>query len=140
MRNESAVGRNRGSDYFRGLGRHWKLVAVGLVIGTLAALAYLSWAPREFRAETSVLVTPTITGTPVVDRSARINLDTEARLVTSTATVAAAAERLGMAPRAARELGDRVRVGVPPNSEVLDISFTASTPEDARRGALAFAD
>jgi Mrp family chromosome partitioning ATPase len=140
MRNESAVGRDRGSDYFRGLGRHWKLVAVGLVIGTLAALAYTEWAPQEFRAETSVLVTPTITGTPVVDRSARINLDTEARLVTSTATVASAAERLGIAPGAARELGDRVRVGVPPNSEVLDISFTASTPEDARRGSLAFAE
>src|SRR3712207_9152706 len=100
MRNESAVGRNRGSDYFRGLGRHWQLVAAGLVLGTLAALVYLQWAPQEYRAETSVLVTPTITGTAVVDRSSRINLDTEARLVTSTATVASAAERLGKIGRA----------------------------------------
>src|SRR3712207_1985822 len=102
MRNESAVGRHRGSDYFRGLGRHWQRVALGLVIGTLAALAYLQWAAREYRAETSVLVTPTITGTAVVDRSAVINLDTEARLVTSTAAVASAAERLGIAAGAAR--------------------------------------
>jgi Mrp family chromosome partitioning ATPase/capsular polysaccharide biosynthesis protein len=117
--------------------RQWLAVLLCLVLGLLAALAWLEWAPKEFRASTSVLVLPT-------DRNATnnndgINLDTEAQLVTSTDTAVAAAEILDEPSSQAQELAEQVAISVPPNSDILDITFTGSSAAEARAGSAAFA-
>jgi Mrp family chromosome partitioning ATPase len=126
-------------DYIELLRRQWLAVLVCLVLSIGLAVAYLQLAPREYRSQTSVLVTET-TPTAGTDRTVTINLDTEAQLVTATQTVAAAAAELDIPEDEAGRLTGQVAVSVPPNTEILDIAFTGSTAAEAQRGSLAFAE
>ena len=126
-------------DYFVLLRRQWVSILVCLLLGLAAAGAYLALAPREYSAKTSVLVTETIAGPSEAARVEGINLDTEAQLVTSTGTVTAALEN-GAPSRSVDDLAGRVSVSVPPNTEILDIAFTAPTAAEAQAGSLAFAE
>ena len=90
MQNGSGANAARLGDYFVLLRRQWLIILICLLLGIGAALAYLAWAPKEYRSTTSVLVTQMETDSSS-ERSATINLDTEAQLVTSTETVARAA-------------------------------------------------
>ncbi len=136
MQNESGANTERLSDYFLLLRRQWLIVLLCLALGIGAALAYLQLAPKEYRSTTSVLVTEMQTDSSST-RGSTINLDTEAQLVTSTQTVARAAEALGIS---AGEISDRVGVSVPPNTEILDISYVGPTAAQAKNGSRAFAD
>jgi Mrp family chromosome partitioning ATPase/capsular polysaccharide biosynthesis protein len=129
-------------DYLVLLRRRWLIVLFGLLVGLGGAIAYLNLAAKEYTSQTSVLVTSmTVGGSDVLGgRSEEINLDTEAQLVTATDTVRAAADKLGLPASSAGDIADRVRVSVPPNTEILDISYVAGTAADARRGSLAFAE
>jgi Mrp family chromosome partitioning ATPase/capsular polysaccharide biosynthesis protein len=129
-------------DYFVLLRRRWLIVLFGLLVGLGGAIAYLNLAAKEYTSQTSVLVTSmTVGGSDVLGgRAEEINLDTEAQLVTATDTVRAAADKLGLPADRAGDIADRVRVSVPPNTEILDISYVAGTAADARRGSLAFAE
>jgi Mrp family chromosome partitioning ATPase/capsular polysaccharide biosynthesis protein len=137
MQNDNGAHTVRMGDYFVLLRRQWLVLLLCLALGIGAAVAYLQWAPKEYRSVASVLVTDSEPTSG--DRNSTINLDTEAQLVTATETVAAAAEELGE-PGDAREVADHVGVSVPPNTEILDIAFTDDTAAGAQRGALAFAD
>jgi Mrp family chromosome partitioning ATPase/capsular polysaccharide biosynthesis protein len=127
-------------DYVRMLRRHWLVVLLCLVLGVGGALAYLHWAPKKYQATTAVLVAPTPDGSNNAPRASDINLDTEAQLVTSTETVSAAADALHLSGPATARLVNSVAVSVPPNTQILDITFTGSTPDAARTGSLAFAN
>jgi Mrp family chromosome partitioning ATPase len=134
------AGNVMGSPDYKGLlRRQWLPVLLCLALGIGAAVAYLAWAPREYRAETSVLVTATSTATNTPARNAPINLETEAQLVTSTETVAAAAELLEAPAGDVDSLASQVDVSVPPSSEILAIAFTGDSPEAAQQGSRAFA-
>jgi Mrp family chromosome partitioning ATPase/capsular polysaccharide biosynthesis protein len=127
-------------DYARMLRRHWLVVLLCLVLGLGGALAYLHWAPKKYQATTGVLVTATPDGSAnAAPRASDINLDTEAQLVTATDTLGAAASALHLSPAAASTLANSVAVSVPPNTQILDITYTASTPDAAHAGSLAFA-
>jgi uncharacterized protein involved in exopolysaccharide biosynthesis/Mrp family chromosome partitioning ATPase len=129
------------ADYLVLLRRQWRVVVVGVVVGILVASAYLLVAPRQYTSATSVLVTAsTTTATTAANRAAEINLDTEAQLVTSTDTVSDAAVLLGLPAEEVTELADRVMVTVPPNTDILTISFVAPTATEAQAGARAFAE
>ena len=79
MVNESAESALRLSDHLQVLRRQWLAVLVCLLIGVGAALAYLYWAPKQFEATTSVLVTPTgDSSSSVADKNNAINMDTGA--------------------------------------------------------------
>jgi uncharacterized protein involved in exopolysaccharide biosynthesis/Mrp family chromosome partitioning ATPase len=129
------------SDYFLLLRRQWVPLLLFLALGLGAAGAYLHTASPEYVARTAVLVSSTTAGVPdSVNRgSGAVNLDTEAQLVTSTEIVAAAAERMEgeVAPG---ELVERVRISVPPNTEILEISYVGGSPQEAQAGSLAFAE
>jgi capsular polysaccharide biosynthesis protein/Mrp family chromosome partitioning ATPase len=127
------------SDYFLLLRRQWGVVVAGVLVGAVLAAGYLSVAPREYTSATAVLVTASTGRTTGDDRAAEINLDTEAQLVFSTETVAAAAELLGEPVEDTSALSDRLTVTVPPNTEILTISFVGPTAEQAQAGARAFA-
>jgi len=130
------------SDYAVLLLRHWLAVLGGLVLGLGLAVGYLMTADTEYTARTSLLVTPITTAVQEIpgQRSAtEINLDTEAQLVTSAETAAAAAAALGLTDDEAAGLAAGVSVTVPPNSEILDIAVNSETAEHARRGAQAVA-
>ena len=139
MPSNSAAGAVRLSDYLILIRRQWLVVLVGVLLGTALAAGYLAVAPEKFTARTSVLVTvPTPDTGTNAPRAAEINLDTEAQLLRSTDTVTAAAELLELPTDERGGLADRVTVTVPPNTEILTISYVGPTAREARDGAAAF--
>ncbi|MFL6128108.1 MAG: Wzz/FepE/Etk N-terminal domain-containing protein [Mycobacteriales bacterium] len=130
------------ADFGAMLRRRWWVVLAGVIIGVLLALEIIALSSKTYQSTASVLVTSTGVGAEDVAggrTSGEINLDTEAQLLTSTA-VSTGAQKLLRSAEDPRDLADRVMASVPPNTSVLDISFSAPTPEDAQRGAQAFAD
>jgi Mrp family chromosome partitioning ATPase/capsular polysaccharide biosynthesis protein len=126
-------------DYLQLLRRQWATVALGLILGLGSAVAWMSAGQPEYVSRASVLVTPVaVPGSPG-PQARRTNLDTEAQIVTSGETAAAVAERMGLPDGDAADLAEDVSVSVPPNSEVLTISFRAGTAATAQRGAEEFA-
>lgn len=101
--------------------------ALGWAIGALVAPAY--------SAHTRVLVTQ-ITGLTQVSGQRTVdpglNLDTEAQLVTSNSVAQPVGDQLGLASWQVRR---KTAVTVPPNSAVLLITYTDSTPARAVTGA-----
>jgi Mrp family chromosome partitioning ATPase len=127
-------------DYLGLVRRRWLSILVGILLGVALTLAYLAVAPRSYTARTSVLVMGTPgDGATASGNRGTINLDTEAQLVTSTGTLSAVAATLHLSGDQAAALPEHVTVTVPPNTEILDISYVASTPVTAQQGSLAFA-
>lgn len=129
------------SDYAALLRRQWWVVVLGVVLGIAVGIGYTYGAATQYTSSTSVLVTATGVDdqqAPATKANATINLDTEAQLVTSTEIAAAAAQAIGYQGNPA-ELARHVSVTVPPNTEILDIGYTAATADAAQAGAQAFA-
>lgn len=130
------------ADYSALARRHWWVLSLGIVVGLALAILYLQVAPKEYTSTASVLVTPTGAEQATNATNGRtddvINLDTEAQLVRS-AVVAGAVQKQLSSPLPLQEIVERVQVTVPPNTSVLDITYTAASPGGAQRGARAFA-
>lgn len=129
------------SDSLGVLRHYWWLLVLGTVLGLGAGGAWWQLQDPIWESTTSVLVHPAGHDTNVIGgrTQGQVNLDTEAQLVRSTATATGAADHLGGAT-APDELARQVTVEVPPNTSVLQITFTAATPEQARAGSAAFAE
>jgi succinoglycan biosynthesis transport protein ExoP len=130
-----------GSPFIPLLGRHRLLTGVLMLVGVLGGAAIHTIMPPQYTATAQVLVT----ATGVQDQPNQLgprqrenlNLDTEAQIAQSTVVTAKAAEKMGT--RDIEELRRHVTITVPPNSAILSISFTDSSPEMAAAGAQAFA-
>ncbi|HEX5017586.1 MAG TPA: Wzz/FepE/Etk N-terminal domain-containing protein [Actinomycetes bacterium] len=129
-------------EYSGAFRRRWWVVALGAVLGLALAAVYLLLAPKTYIATASVQVEPLggSADNAVVDArtNSGVNLDTEAQLVKSQA-VSSEAKVLLQSPEIVGQLVQHVTVEVPPNTNVLRISFAADTPEEARDGASAYA-
>lgn len=129
-------------DYGVLLRRQWWVFLLAVLLGVLAAGTYTYTSPKTYTSVTDVLVTATGVDNSSVSANGRtrteINLDTEAQLLKSTAVVALARDQLGLSI-SLDALGDRVSVSVPPNTEVLTISYRGDSPQAAQEGAAAFA-
>lgn len=128
-------------DYFVLMRRRWRNILLGILLGVVLTVGYLAFAPRSYTMSTFVLVagTPGDNATATNSRGP-INLDTEAKLVTSTQTLSAVAQSLRLSSDEAASLADHVTVSVPPNTEILGITYVAPTAVGAQRGSLAFAE
>jgi capsular polysaccharide biosynthesis protein len=127
------------SDYGARILRRWWITALCVVLGLVAALAYASYNGKEYNSTSLVLVTPTdALQAASAGRGGSINLDTEAQIVRSVG-VANASKTLMRSSETSAKLLHAVAVTVPPNSQVLAITYTASTPRGAQGGSHAFA-
>ncbi len=129
------------SDYGHSLRRRWPWLVIGALLGAVLGLGYLHVAPKTYTATSDVLVQSASTDTSTAGartNGSTVNLDTEAQLVTST-VVATQAQALLNSSRTPEQLAGDVVVSVPANTAVLDIKFSASSPDAARAGAEAFA-
>jgi succinoglycan biosynthesis transport protein ExoP len=129
-------------EFTSALRRRWWVVGLGAVLGLALASSYLLVAPKTYIATAAVLVQP-VGGTSdnVVDGArtiSDINLDTEAQLVRSQ-VVSGQAKVILATAELPGQLMQRVAVTVPPNTNVLRISYSANNAEEARDGAAAFA-
>lgn len=129
------------ADYLGVLRRRWWLIVGLLAVGLLAAAAYYETAPRTYTATASVYVTATGAGSNQVQNgrtNGTVNMDNEAQLVQSY-TVAAIAVRNLRSTLSPSLLVKNVSVTVPPNSQVLQISCSASSAAGSATCARAFA-
>ena len=132
------------ADYLGVLGRRWRIVVAVTVACLLGALAYVVAAPKSYTTATLVYVAPLglNDGNQVAASrtgDSKVNLDTEAQLVTSgtVATMAAHLLRTNYPPG---KLASLINITVPANSELLSIACTDSTAAGASDCANAFAD
>jgi capsular polysaccharide biosynthesis protein len=128
--------------YVRVVRRGWRPILAGLLIGLVAGAALFVAAPRTYAATASVLVTDTgATQTSAVGErttGGNVNLDTEAQLLKSADVIDRVLSATGDT-FSASSIANHVTVQVPANTTVLDITFSASSPERAQAGADAFA-
>jgi capsular polysaccharide biosynthesis protein len=130
--------------YMRPLRRHKALIAVCVLVGTaLGVLGANSIAPR-YASTSKVLVLADITdegsGNQVNGRtSGLVNLDTEAQIAKSD-QVGTIVKQILNSPTSPATLTSRVSVKVPPNSTVMNLTYTARSAAAARAGAAAFAN
>nr|WP_228500768.1 hypothetical protein [Nocardioides agariphilus] len=112
---------------------HWWLIALATLVCVGVAGLVAVTRPSSYAATAEVVVSPEDTGsTPL-----RPDMGTERAIARSGLVAARASEALGIATQQATEA---VTVTVVVESSVLRISFAATTPDGAVRGAGAFAD
>jgi capsular exopolysaccharide synthesis family protein len=127
-------------DYLTALRRQWPL----LVLVTLLAVGVAAvWSFRQtpvYQATASVLVNPLRTSpTPPAARLDQlINMTNEKQLALSAA-VAEGAGKILRSSATPDELLEHVSAEVPADSQVLKISYRDTAPQNAQRGAGAFA-
>lgn len=141
-------GRARGTgtyqvaDYVAIFRRGWWLLVVCAVLGMTLALLASRMAGPKYRSSTLIQVTPTgapdNTSVANARTSGSVNLDNEAQLLRSNAVASRAAELLGQGVTPGAAVA-RVSVTVPPNSQILTLTYTAASSLRAQQGAGAFA-
>ncbi|WP_285730035.1 Wzz/FepE/Etk N-terminal domain-containing protein [Nocardiopsis sp. ATB16-24] len=133
-------------EYTALLRRRLRLIGAGVIGGLVLGAAMVVVLPTTYTSVTAVQVQPTGMDEFTGERSGRlsgdVNLDTEAQILISDQVSSVVAESLpGEVPAPTTDdLRERVEVNVPPNSNVLEIGFSASTPEAAQAGARSYAD
>jgi Mrp family chromosome partitioning ATPase/capsular polysaccharide biosynthesis protein len=87
-----------------------------------------------------VVVRPILSGPFDQSRIEDVGADTEAKVLDSTVVAELAAKKLHQSPAAAPTLLQHLTVDNPIGTLVLNITYTADSPEAAQKGAQAFAD
>lgn len=123
--------------YLGWLRRRWWILLLAAILGTAGGLGVTHLQHARYTSTTSLLVRPLETGGDN-QTAAKVNLDTEAQVVRSL-VVAERARGLMKVGTSADDLVEWATVTVPPNSQVLEVSYEADTPEQARNGSHAFA-
>ncbi|MCP9950292.1 hypothetical protein LUX33_19040 [Actinomadura madurae] len=116
--------------------RYTAALIVLAVLGTGAGVALEIAVPPPFKATATVLVSP-LEGNPYSPEGRGddlVNLQTEAQLVSTDSVAKIVEKKLG------REAEGDIAVSVPPNTQVLNLTYTAGSSGQARSGAQAFAD
>lgn len=116
----------------RYLGALIGLAVLGTVLGVVLEMA----VPPPFKATATVLVSP-LEGNPYSPEGRGddlVNLQTEAQLVATDSVAKIVQKKLG------HEAEGDIGVTVPPNTQVLNLTYTAGSSGNARAGAQAFAD
>ncbi|RKS72072.1 Mrp family chromosome partitioning ATPase [Actinomadura pelletieri DSM 43383] len=111
------------------------LIVLG-VLGAGAGIVLEIAVPPPYKATATVLVSP-LEGNPYSPEGRGddlVNLQTEAQLVATDGVAKIVEKKLGHEP------DGKVAVSVPPNTQVLNLTYTTSDSGRARAGAQAFAD
>lgn len=122
-------------SYLGWLRRRWWIVLLVAFLGSGAALIVTQVQAKSYISDTKLLVRQV--GSEA-NQTLKVNLDTEAQVVRSL-VVAERAKALMSSGVSADELVKYVTVTVPPNSQILQITFEAGTPKEAQAGSHAFA-
>ena len=117
--------------------RRWWLIAVLAVVFAVLGLAFGVLQPASYTATSTVLVKP-VPGLPFSPATAgtttgqNVTMTTEAALVTADPVLKAANTRLGTRITPGSGV---VTATVPPNSQTIQVGFTAGSAANAQKGA-----
>jgi capsular exopolysaccharide synthesis family protein len=116
------------------------VIAILAILGILAGLGYGYVRPPSYQSTAKVLVKP-ISPNPLDQPPSgqSLSMDTEREIVASEAVAEIAVPKLAFASDP-RDLLTQLSVETPPESQILEITFTGSTAGRAQAGAQAFAD
>ena len=117
---------------------HLAVVVLCVLLGAIGGWLYAGSSPVTYTSATRVLVNPSV-GNPYAPEPSSVRQE-EATSLETEAQVVRSVEVLGRVARArddltTDELERGVQVTVPPNTQVLEISFSADDPEVARQVA-----
>lgn len=124
-------------DYVAILRRQRWLILAFAGLGLGGALLRAAFSTPVYSSTAEVLVRP-ISADPSGGDGAEVSLETEREVVLSTAVARLAKKRVG-ALASPTEVLEHVTVEVPPDTQILQISFSDPDPTTARTGASAFA-
>jgi succinoglycan biosynthesis transport protein ExoP len=122
---------------------HLAVVMASLVLGGLAGVLYAASSPTAYTSTARVLVNPSVGNpfapTPTAVRQDELtSLETEAQVARSAEVLASvAADQSPAMTTTALERG--LQIVVPPNTQILQISYTAADPAVAQRVTAAVA-
>ena len=120
--------------------RRRKLLIITVIAVTVALAGFYSYTRTpSYTSTAELLIRPILTNPLETNPAEQISLLTEMRLVTSAAVADLARDLMGSDDSPGTILG-RVVVSAPEETQILEISFTDLDPEQARRGAQAFAE
>jgi receptor protein-tyrosine kinase len=134
--------------YVQTIRERFKLIALSVVVTTLAAALYVGTAQKTYKAEADLIVTPiagqdtTLNSIPGLIRESSDptrNVQTAARLVTTPDVARRAKDKLNT-NRSARSLLSDVEAAPIAQSDLVAITATGSSPSSAQNLANVFAD
>jgi polysaccharide biosynthesis transport protein len=126
----------------RAVRHHLAPVVVCVLLGALAGWLYAASVPTTYTSSARVLINPSV-GNPYAPAPSSVrqdevtSLETEAQIARSVEVLDDVAQTFPALPAGALERG--VQITVPPSTQVLEISYTASDPEVAQQVADAVA-
>lgn len=126
------------SDYFAIIARRWRVVAVTVLVFMLLGGLYSYKGGKQYTSSASLVIRPILTDPFADNRIEDVGADTQAKVLDSTVVADTVAKRLKL-DKDPKDLVNRLSVDNPIGTLILNISFTASTPERAQAGAQAFA-
>ncbi|MEQ6902472.1 Wzz/FepE/Etk N-terminal domain-containing protein [Nocardioides sp. YIM 152588] len=121
----------------RALQHRLPLIGAFALIGLVAGLLYALSLPAAYTSTTRVLINPAV-GNPFVPTPSAVrqdeltSLETEAQVARSAEVLGPVAERAGLD---LEELGRRVSISVPPNTQILEIVVTMANSAAAQQTA-----
>jgi Mrp family chromosome partitioning ATPase/capsular polysaccharide biosynthesis protein len=134
--------------YVQTIRERWKLIALSVLVTTLAAALYVGTAQKTYKAESDLIITPiagqdtTLNSIPGLIRESSDptrNVQTAAKLVTTIDVARKAKAKLNTS-RNARSLLNDVQAAPIAQSDLVAITATGSTAESAQNLANVFAD
>ncbi|HET6560901.1 MAG TPA: hypothetical protein VFG72_03430 [Marmoricola sp.] len=137
--NERAVELPRWGIYTSFARRYAALIALCSLLGLGLGLGTALAQPASYSATASVMLTPvpTYASADGSTRPERVTIDSDAQLALSTPVVSEVARTLDTSPERVEE---RVSLRAVELSQVLELTYTAGSPTDARAGAQALVD
>jgi succinoglycan biosynthesis transport protein ExoP len=127
------------ADYAAIVARRWRVVVVTALVFMLLGAAWSVKGGSNYTSNASLVIRPILSdpfGTQA--RIEDVGANTQAKVLDSTVVANEVAKRLKL-DRDPKDLVDRLVVENPVGTLVLNIAFTATTPERAQAGARAFA-
>src|SRR4051794_24427130 len=134
--------------YVTTIRERWKLIALSVLVTTLAAALYVGTAQKTYKAEADLIITPiagqdtTLNSIPGLIRESSDptrNVQTAARLVDTTDVARKAKQKLNT-NRSARSLLSDIQASPVAQSDLVAITATGSTAQSAQNLANVFAD
>jgi Mrp family chromosome partitioning ATPase/capsular polysaccharide biosynthesis protein len=128
-------------DQFAVIGRRWRIIAAGAVIGLAAGAFYVAHTPTTYTSHTEVVVR-SITIDPFAQQSSQnsVNMATEQRVASAGVVAQLAATTIGSSLPPQLLVKRHLQVSNPLDTQVLDFAYTDSTPQQAQIGSGAFAE
>lgn len=131
----------QGNDLLRrALSRRKQIIAWCAILGVIAGCASYFLASKSYLSTSTVFLNPLVGNpfsptTPTSRTEQLAALTTESGVVLTDEVIASAILTSGIQGATPQNLRQNTVAEVPSNSQVMDISFTSSTPENARLGA-----